>query len=372
MLFRTSCALFLCFLTSTGLVNAQSQITLNQLWQVGDDEQGGIYFRDWKLMAAATDSQERIFVVDGGEQILLLDKDGTLLQEIGRKGDGPGEYNELLDVYVGSPDTLFVFDNSNRRITGLEIDDFSVALTFRTKGRGEYVLRRFIGKVARDYLLWHTPYFYPEDVEGLKVEDRRMTHVYRLDSTGEIIGDELIIVPGKRRIKHDRFFSGLWLYVEPFETKALYFLSGKDRLYATFNGGSEINVLDAATGDQLNMLTHDLLAPIPVTKADRDAFLEDKGNSYRNFMRKAGRIPATRPGFQQLIVDDKERIWIKLNPSYADKTASWLILDENGLELDQVKLPADLRLLDIRNGHAYGANKLEDETPILVVYEVIG
>lgn len=68
---------------------------------------------------AVTTDRDRIAVAlrDGGE-IMLFDGEGGFVQQIGRRGEGPGEFREisLISFHPGS-DSLWVFDEGNARIS---------------------------------------------------------------------------------------------------------------------------------------------------------------------------------------------------------------------------------------------------------------
>ena len=66
----------------------------------------------------ATDSRGRILVaVDGSDHVDLYARDGAFLQQVGRRGAGPGEFTSANYVSFGPGDTAYVFDIRNRRVS---------------------------------------------------------------------------------------------------------------------------------------------------------------------------------------------------------------------------------------------------------------
>jgi hypothetical protein len=66
-----------------------------------------MFSRPW---AIATDSHNRVFVVDGSvNQIFVLNENGTLISSFGRKGEGPGEFCSPTEIAIHN-DRIFVAD----------------------------------------------------------------------------------------------------------------------------------------------------------------------------------------------------------------------------------------------------------------------
>lgn len=87
---------------------------------------GGAPTIDRKPYSMAMDSRGRVLlVVDGADQALLYDRDGTYLKTIGHRGNGPGEFIAARYVSFGRGDTAYIFDNRSRRAS-----IFSPAMAF--------------------------------------------------------------------------------------------------------------------------------------------------------------------------------------------------------------------------------------------------
>jgi len=67
---------------------------------------------------ADLDSRGRIYVADYGQaQVTVFDNNGRYLRTIGRRGSGPGEFQNPMQIAVGPGDTLLVFDIGLRRLS---------------------------------------------------------------------------------------------------------------------------------------------------------------------------------------------------------------------------------------------------------------
>lgn len=74
---------------------------------IGNDaDERYMFFRG---VSSAVDSEQNIYVGDSGNfRIQKFDKHGNYLQTIGKKGQGPGEFEILSGIYVDSEDNLYV------------------------------------------------------------------------------------------------------------------------------------------------------------------------------------------------------------------------------------------------------------------------
>jgi hypothetical protein len=72
----------------------------------------------YQVGTALFQSEGGIVVADGSSQeILLFDESGDLLQRVAGKGNGPGEFTQLLALTVGVEDSLYAYDHRQRRIS---------------------------------------------------------------------------------------------------------------------------------------------------------------------------------------------------------------------------------------------------------------
>lgn len=96
----------------------------------------------WKrpVGLALDPARKRLYVVDAGgvdndnHRVRVLDLDGKLLFEIGKRGDGPGEFNLPRDAVIGADGLLYVVDGGNFRVQVFDGDGKFVK-TFGAVGR---------------------------------------------------------------------------------------------------------------------------------------------------------------------------------------------------------------------------------------------
>lgn len=100
--------------TNTGA----SQWTPETAWRLVEDvrlgsPEGG--FR--RIVSLASDSRQRIYVLDDPHQISVYDSTGTFSHSVGREGRGPGELASASSIAIGPGDTLWVTDQGTSRYT---------------------------------------------------------------------------------------------------------------------------------------------------------------------------------------------------------------------------------------------------------------
>jgi len=90
-----------------------SQIALSLDFEINEPE--NIIFN--RLSDVATDSKNNIYVLDYKELVIyLFNEDGIFQESIGRPGQGPGEFQRPVSIYIDPKDTIFILDESNRRV----------------------------------------------------------------------------------------------------------------------------------------------------------------------------------------------------------------------------------------------------------------
>ena len=70
-----------------------------------EEDENYMFFRGVRV---AVDSEQSIYIMDGGNyRIQKFDKNGHYLKTIGKKGQGPGEFELLNGIYIDSEDNQY-------------------------------------------------------------------------------------------------------------------------------------------------------------------------------------------------------------------------------------------------------------------------
>jgi hypothetical protein len=96
-------------------------IRLDPIVEIGDRDGQGYIGRPVTL---TQDSQGRIWVVseESDHRISVFDRSGRFEREVGRRGEGPEEFQNITAVVAVPGDTIVAFDNRNRRRVAITAD----------------------------------------------------------------------------------------------------------------------------------------------------------------------------------------------------------------------------------------------------------
>lgn len=96
--------------------------------------------------------QGEIVVADGGLGVLrVFDREGRFVTQIGRRGEGPGEFESIRGIWTFPPDSMGVWDSGAYRLTYFRTDGSlarTVTLEAAARAAGVGSLDQFVGPLA--------------------------------------------------------------------------------------------------------------------------------------------------------------------------------------------------------------------------------
>jgi len=305
----------------------------------------------------------RIAVVDfGTPSVRIFDASGAFVANLGREGEGPGEFGWIDAVWIDAPDTVSAFDSQLRRVTRF-LPDGTVIDTRRlsTPLGSPFPLGVFgNGDIAA---AWIRNIF--ERDENRIIPDTM--EFARFGPGGDIaanLGDGL----GFRR------FDGWTDPISPGPNAAIY----RDSLYYT-DGLTEISVRDRD-----GVIGRRILLPEPAqTPAEIWAAIEQAVEARADPERSEALRTVPRhdsiPRISKMLIDDAGSIWVKrFEPRDADvlthhlwwNGGEWLILDQRGRVTATIDMPDELMPLRIRGDRILGFFRDELNVERIRVYQV--
>ncbi len=103
--------IFLCFCMVSPLISGEINLLLD--FELNEPENIIFYL----LIDIATDSNNNIYVLDIKEKLIYLFNEAGIYQKsIGRAGQGPGEFQRPVSIYIDPKDTIYILDAGNRRV----------------------------------------------------------------------------------------------------------------------------------------------------------------------------------------------------------------------------------------------------------------
>jgi hypothetical protein len=303
--------------------------------------------------------------------IKAFDAQGNWLRDIGRAGDGPGEFRDGMLFIHG--DTLLVQDPNNQRIT-----------TFLTDGT-------LIGTATSQCCFFTSPL--PTVDGGLAMimghppagrEDARYAlYLTRMDGT---VVDTIV----RRSAAPPRVTSAMWTISRSMPGGATQRISlaipgdpreqstwRSDRQQVIGNTGVYRLILRRNFEDTLRIIDAPAV-PLTFTDAERDSVLQatiaEEPEDWREAIRgvaRADQIPATRPLWSQVATDREHRIWVGL-PGPGAEVATLDVFSKEGVLLGKVPAPHPAILEDgfWARDRVYLRDSDADGRPIVRVYRL--
>jgi hypothetical protein len=315
-------------------------------------------------------STGRMVVLDGeATHLKVLRPDGTLIDTLGREGQGPGEFQFPNTVEVARDDSVYVFDPAPNRLTVFTPPpSLSLARSVTTqreqgpRGTDAWGALGTVRVLGDTLAVRFRPYYARE--EGYRYP---APATWRLMSETGVLGDTLL----HERRKHISIsFEGQGVGIEalPFDRSTQIAVGPDDRFYHGWTDSLQVRAtaLDGTT----EVIAHVPTESVPATEADRDSALApiERADIRQQF---ADAFPQTKPAFTDLVVGDDGRLWVERPAKSASSdTVPWWILEPETQTIHQVRLPREVELEAVQDRKAYGKTTTEKGAPALVRYRV--
>lgn len=311
------------------------------------------------IAGVKVDNVGRLFVLAssmGSSGVFVLDREGNLIDRIGRQGDGPGEFAYIRSMQLKG-DSLFLYDAAHFKYMVFSTEDFSLlreelvdrsllgesdSLARRLKARDLYVTSNS-SKLIR---FWDIPQREESDINTFLY--------YRL-------ADDGVVKPGMvlEQPRFEMYFTHGQRPAPPramsFTRHSLIAVSENGPIYTAWTGDFLIKVRDASGVYRRAFYFPYRNRPLDITDPNmdegrRETWLE--GNRHK--------VPETWPALHRMEVDEQSRLWVS-TITESDSTFKWWVLDKNGEVLARFDWPGErwsrsvgfLPDMEIRNSHIY-------------------
>jgi hypothetical protein len=321
---------------------------------IGNEDDENYMF--YGLVTLAVDSEGNIFVLDGGNyRIQKFDKNGSYLQTIGGRGQGPGEFEQPMWIHVDSKDNIYVFDSLTSNLHVFEKEG-----KFKETIKLAHSLFFGLGISKEGNILSQT-FFYSQEES---TED-----VVLMDAKGKVI-KRIVSYPFerapriKKRILGNQYSHRLHFY-PALDGSGVYGHSSEYKLYVLNDSGEMKFIIEKEERAE------------PVTQKDKsgliDRYLERQEKSdrkeklTRNEVKKAYIFPEFKPFFSGIVLDNEGRIYVERFKLYnpEDRSKVYDLFSEEGYYIYRVKMPLPSRL--IKNGCIYRTERDQETGYIKVI-----
>jgi hypothetical protein len=315
------------------------------------DEKGNI--RIYTPTRFAVDGDGNIFICDYRDSsVKVFDNQGQFVRTIGRKGSGPGEFENVGRVYCLPDGKLMMLDFGLRRGSLFSKDGrFISSHKFLRSGfnmffftESFYVREETIVEPDKTPKGYKTTLF-------IKAYDYKGEEVF---SYGEFKESQSAYIDEEgRRFTYTRPYDVESVLAGDQKNKQLYHCLSDQYLIEVFdNEGRLIRKIDRPYNR------------MPVTEPDKKRYLEGfRASSERDLalIEKNAEMPKLKPVCERMLVDDKGRLWVELNEKKEEngKTlTAYDIFDEDGRYLYKIWTEISPELF--RNDRMYTMERNEE------------
>ncbi len=348
-------------------------VDTNPVLRLGAEEAGPYQFSFIPSARLLEDGGVAVVEMSANE-IRLFDAEGKHFRSVGRRGQGPGEFQVISGPFPKSGDSLVAYDQIARRVTIFALAD-GEARVVRSQAvpgtRGSY---NATGAFGDGRLVLYNPGggFRPDLQPGLQWVTTEVVVLDPADGTGHIIGRlpsrQQFVLPGG-------------------DTKPVVPAHGaihavaKDGFFWGTSDRYEMRFHD--TAGTLRRILRRPVVPRPVTPAMIETWIEANLKEVRE---REGEAAVAKhrlsyeewhfgdrvPLFDRAFVDGEGRLWVGSFDWPESQTAPrrWSIFAPNGAWLGDVDAPANLRIVDCRDDRVLGIWQEEGEAPFVQVHRV--
>jgi hypothetical protein len=350
---------------TAGLWSADNGWQLDEELVLGDEDgEGPAVFGS--VSGLEVDDAGNIYVLDRqSNDLRIFDASGTHVRTVGRAGEGPGEYSAANGLAWLSPDTLIVVDQRGNRYSLLNRDGEYVrsvrrllpfyGWAFGGGMDGDVIYETYSVSRGED----RVPALLGTRLRGDDVEVDAAIDAASAETAPRFAADTILLAPPDGPLYESfsiRTKQGGMVMGVPFAGTPEYRLDRDGGIWSG-HGGSPALLHASLRGDTL---MHVLLAiePVPVTPEEVDVWLESPGIDQFKAMGgnlDLGRIPKTKPYFDEIVLDDEGNVWLAV-PSSPQSTV-FAVLDSTGRYLGQLRIDGVARepyvSPVVRNGRLY-------------------
>jgi len=314
--------------------------------------------------------------------LLAFSEDGYFIHEISRRGQGPGEFISIFSIQYRF-NRLFVHDAGMQRlhVFSTESDSFPLVNTilyqFDSWNHDEILKNRkspntvFIRSDKNIFSGFIDPIDYEQDNSQLKDLKKRY---YLLDQYGKAAEPFKLIFESRAA---GYLNLNPTIYQFPFLRKSLMAISKNDEIYDSWSEDFLIKVY-SPDGNYQRAIYY----PVKKRSLNRDdillkKYLEEKEETARSDPRlMAGHrerkrvltevMPGTWPALDDLLIDDKDRLWVSTITDDSD-TYDWWVLQNTGELITKFTWPRNRQIEVVKYDKVY----VRETDPVTGLQQVV-
>ncbi|MFL5383033.1 MAG: 6-bladed beta-propeller [Longimicrobiaceae bacterium] len=315
------------------------------------------------------DSRGNVYVADRSSQLLVFSPSGAVIRKLGRKGQGPGEFDWLQSVHVLPGDSVYAFDSGLSRVTVFGPRSDRAAYSVNV-GTSAMLFPYWVHPASstRSIFAAYRAAFGDGDGRGAHGHRREVLRI--LNPDGSVQRDSLVSFTESEMLFLHGAVEGVTY--NPFGRQPVFAAGGGDRVYAAWTGALDVGVYSPDGRRVATIRPAVAVTPRPITARDRDSVVAALGRTVppaavRRAFAEVG--SESWPLFREMVVDDAGRVWLGLLGRHGEPV-HWTAFDASGARVASMDLPENVSLRVLRGRRAYGVELDADDVPRVVIYEL--
>lgn len=305
-----------------------------------EDDDNFLFFR---VRDVALDSENNIYILDSGNyRIQKFDTKGIYIQTIGKKGQGPGEFENPLSLYFDKEENLYVLD-------GRQIKIFSALGEFKKNIPLETNIVDFSVNTEGDFLARINP------------SQERKEAIVRINTEGKItknIAEYSDVEPAVRKGSRP----GSYIIFTAFHSYTPHVcFSSIDGEGIAYGSPLKYEFYLADNEGNLRLRIQKDETTFPINEKEKNKIIKDleksisaRGRKWpKGVLEDACKFPTHRPFFKKILIDEKIRLYLVRVVSVFEEADKVIIdvFDKDGYYLYKIQTPINPEI--IRAGYLY-------------------
>jgi sugar lactone lactonase YvrE len=318
------------------------------------------------LYGLVVDESENIYVSDVlTGNVKIFSSKGKLIQKIGKKGRGPGEF--LIPKSISITDKrLYIYDSQLIRISLFDIDKkVNLVKTFPIKKNANSIPDQILAAGEEKLYSMITPAY-----TKFNLNQEKKTKINLIDQNGAIVKKSILEVEAQEyyiQSSGEEFGVG----VMPFGIKPLFQIGNNHDLYYASN--DEMNFYRySKNGKLINKINYGYDKKIKLNKKDWEKVLRRLQYDLKSLEKVRNETEKEFfPLFDWFVVDNKNQLWVAVNIQGRKNYGLW-VLNQEGKRIAKLNLNKNVELKAILHNYAYGIQIDDKDGTHSIVRYIIG
>lgn len=331
-------------------------LVLEEELSIGREDDENYLFYDPRNICV--DDQGNLYILErGNHRIQKFDKDGNYLQTIGKKGQGPGEFERPYSFVLDRNNNIYI---SDRR----KIHFFNSA--------GEFVKTIPLSDQVNNFFISHEG-----NIFGLmtqRIEKERTRLIVKMNPEGKILKNIIQLAEVDQVMRKSGNVTSTFSITHSYNYSLYFAFSPNNRIY--YGDSSEYSFSRINLEGNVEMVIKKEESSPLISHKEKDKILGEFSELIKEWpagvVEEAVQFPAHRPFFDRILIDDKERIYIKKVKPVLDETGNveFDIFSRDGYYLYKTMLPFTPEIIE--NGYFYDLYNSEETGEVRIKrYKVI-